>query len=72
MISTNTCSLTCLHIRWHCSAEILQLINLVPSSAVEIHLIVESCEERLSGEKVEELLGLIARQLRPCRVPDKT
>lgn len=56
----------------HCRAEILQLINLVPTSAVEIHLIVESCEERLSGERVEELLGLIAQQLRPCKVPDKT
>ena len=36
-------------------AEELVLINSRPRSLVEIHLIVEECEERLTGDQVQEL-----------------
>ena len=39
-------------------AEVVSLINAQPCSRVEIHLIVEECEERLSEEQVGELLQL--------------
>ena len=38
-------------------AETLMLVNSQPSSLVEIHLIVEECEERLTLEQRHELLG---------------
>ncbi|XP_057475372.1 uncharacterized protein LOC130763476 [Actinidia eriantha] len=40
-------------------AEILNIINIRPSSAVEIDPIIEQCEKRL-GESVEELVELVA------------
>lgn len=39
--------------------EILQLINLRPTSLVEIHRVIEECEERLTQDQVEELLKCI-------------
>jgi len=37
-------------------AEIVQIINLQPTTQVEVHLIVDDCEERLSDEQVDALL----------------
>lgn len=44
-------------------AEVLQVINLAPCSAVEVHLIVDECEERLSEEQVTQLLEVVSRHL---------
>ncbi len=43
----------------------LQLINLVPSQAVDVHLIVEACEERLDEQKVDELLKIVSAHFPP-------
>ena len=43
--------------------ECLALVNTPPCSIVEIHLLVEECEERLSQEKVKDLLQLCKRTL---------
>jgi len=40
-------------------AEHLQVINLAPTTEVEIHLIVEECPERLSREESLQLLATI-------------
>lgn len=39
-------------------AEVMSLVNTVPRSRVEVYLIIEECEERLSPEQVQELLQL--------------
>ncbi|GBF99379.1 hypothetical protein Rsub_12183 [Raphidocelis subcapitata] len=39
--------------------ETLQVLNLAPTSVVEVHLIVDSAEERL-GERITELLEVVA------------
>jgi hypothetical protein len=41
------------------NAEILQILNLMPTELVEAHLIVEELHTRLSEEEQEELLQLI-------------
>ena len=41
-------------------AEVLNLVNEQPRTLVEIHLIVEECEERLTPEQTQELLGHLA------------
>ena len=40
------------------TAEALSLVNTQPQSVVEIHLLVEECEERLSSDDVLALLRL--------------
>merc|ERR1711892_47814 len=40
-------------------SEKLQLLNLRPKSLVEIHLLVEECEDRLTDEQSHSLLALI-------------
>tara|TARA_B110000305_G_C19030021_1_gene443318 strand:- start:151 stop:486 length:336 start_codon:yes stop_codon:yes gene_type:complete len=45
------------------SAECLNLINLKPTSDVEIHLLVEDCDKRMKDNEVEKLLSLAAELL---------
>ncbi|KAG2728177.1 hypothetical protein I3843_01G188500 [Carya illinoinensis] len=45
-------------------AELLNIINIRPSSAVEIYTIVEECEKRF-GDAVEELVELVEKVLPP-------
>ncbi|MEW5317958.1 MAG: hypothetical protein WDW38_009214 [Sanguina aurantia] len=47
-----------------CAGEVLQLLNLAPTSAVEVNLVVEECEGRLSDAQVEALLDVVATHLR--------
>lgn len=44
--------------------EVLQLINLRPTTLVEMYRIIEECEQRMSEEQVEALLELVQ-----CTVP---
>eukprot|EP00242_Pyramimonas_sp_CCMP2087_P005504 CAMPEP_0198209958 /NCGR_PEP_ID=MMETSP1445-20131203/17835_1 /TAXON_ID=36898 /ORGANISM="Pyramimonas sp., Strain CCMP2087" /LENGTH=140 /DNA_ID=CAMNT_0043883875 /DNA_START=446 /DNA_END=865 /DNA_ORIENTATION=+ len=48
--------------------EKLQLVNEVPSTLVHIHVIVEDCEERFSGEQLDTLLELIETHLGSSRL----
>jgi hypothetical protein len=36
---------------------VVQVLNLAPSSAVEVHLIVDNCEQRLSEQQVGAAAG---------------
>lgn len=51
-------------------AEQLQASNLRPASAVEVHLIVEDCDERLSSDVVDQFLGTIEEILPPIPEPE--
>eukprot|EP00249_Psilotum_nudum_P010499 c22576_g1_i1 orf=803-1234(-) len=51
-------------------AERLQIVNLRPSTAVEVHLIVEDCEERMTDEAVEQFIETIASALPPPAEPE--
>merc|ERR1712179_102165 len=44
-------------------SEKLQLVNLRPTTPVEMQLIIEDSEERLSEEQVEELIVLVEQHL---------
>ncbi|KAJ2745857.1 hypothetical protein GGI20_001803 [Coemansia sp. BCRC 34301] len=44
-------------------AEILQIINLRPTKAVELHLIIEECEERFVMEDLEYIIDEIKSAL---------
>lgn len=39
-------------------AEIIQIVNFPPRSLVEVHLVVEECEERLSNAQRRQLLAI--------------
>lgn len=43
--------------------EQLALINIRPKTLVELHVIIEECEERLKPEDIDALLELIAKHL---------
>mmetsp|Transcript_38601 Transcript_38601/g.95736 ORF Transcript_38601/g.95736 Transcript_38601/m.95736 type:complete len:122 (+) Transcript_38601:239-604(+) len=45
------------------AAECLNLMNLKPTSDVEVHLLVEDCEERLADDEVNDLLRIVAELL---------
>lgn len=38
-------------------------MNLAPTSAVEVHLIVEDCEERLNEQQMDQLIDIVAKHL---------
>lgn len=42
------------------SEEVLHLVNVLPKSIAEIHLLIRNCPDRLSDEQVEEVLQLIS------------
>lgn len=44
-------------------AELVQVLNLAPASEVEVHLIVEECEERLQEEQMAAFLQVVGRHL---------
>uniref|UniRef100_A0A915JKB3 DNA-directed RNA polymerase III subunit RPC9 n=1 Tax=Romanomermis culicivorax TaxID=13658 RepID=A0A915JKB3_ROMCU len=51
-------------------SETLQILNLRPTNAIEIQLIVEECEERLTEQQVDDLINLIEKYI-PLKANDK-
>jgi hypothetical protein len=50
---------------------VVQIVNLVPTSPVEAHLIVSDVEARLPGGRVMELIAIVQRHLGAASaVPD--
>uniref|UniRef100_A0A914VGW6 DNA-directed RNA polymerase III subunit RPC9 n=1 Tax=Plectus sambesii TaxID=2011161 RepID=A0A914VGW6_9BILA len=47
-------------------AESLMMVNLRPTTPVEVQLIVEECEERLTEDQVDELAQLVIKHLPPA------
>ncbi|GAQ86120.1 DNA-directed RNA polymerase II subunit 4 [Klebsormidium nitens] len=47
-------------------AEKLQMVNLRPSIPVEVHLVVEDCDERLTTDAVEALIATVDETLPPA------
>lgn len=43
--------------------EYLQIINLQPATPVELHLVLDDCEERFTEDALEELRALVEEQL---------
>jgi len=60
-----TAALTALKKHPLTKAERLQMINLRPTSAVEMHLVVEECEERFTEEQLDNIIQTIERTLPP-------
>uniref|UniRef100_A0A915BD55 DNA-directed RNA polymerase III subunit RPC9 n=1 Tax=Parascaris univalens TaxID=6257 RepID=A0A915BD55_PARUN len=56
------------------AAETLQVINLRPSTAIELQLVVEECEERLTEDQMGQLVNIISENLppRPSSAEQKT
>lgn len=52
-------------------AECLQVVNMRPSSAVEIHLIVEDCEERMAADTVDHFLETVDMLPQPPEKPEE-
>ncbi|CAO3668063.1 unnamed protein product [Umbelopsis ramanniana] len=44
-------------------AEKLQILNLRPKTPVELHILIEECEERYTGEELDEILEVVMRVL---------
>ena len=44
-------------------SELLQIVNLMPQSLVELYLIISNIEDRLDEQKIQELSSLIKKHL---------
>ncbi|KAG2187950.1 hypothetical protein INT44_000700 [Umbelopsis vinacea] len=44
-------------------AEKLQILNLRPKTPVELHILIEECEERYTGEELDDILEVVMRVL---------
>jgi len=40
-------------------AEIIQILNLLPRHPVEVHLIIEECDQRLDEDKVQKVIDVV-------------
>ncbi|KAH7698842.1 Calcitonin gene-related peptide-receptor component protein [Aphelenchoides avenae] len=56
-------------------AEAMQIANLRPTKPIEVQLVIEECEERLTEEQVEQLCQIVAEilpePLKPEPSPDE-
>ncbi|XP_028769860.1 DNA-directed RNA polymerase III subunit rpc9-like isoform X2 [Neltuma alba] len=46
-------------------AEVLNILNIRPTAAVEIFPIIEKCEDRFPDEEIEEIVELVKKTLPP-------
>ncbi|KAK9479409.1 RNA polymerase [Lipomyces japonicus] len=46
-------------------AELLQIINVAPTSAVTLHALIEECDSRLTDEQRDHILEIVAAHLHP-------